>query len=98
VSSVAFPHKVLQYLASDLPVVSTRLDGLVSTLDGLVGLTWADSPEEVVDLALQLLTEDPIPLDKAKISSRLSALFSPPSALRSLEETLEYAISTSNRN
>ncbi len=98
VSSVAFPHKVLQYLASDLPVVSTRLDGLVSTLDGLVGLNWADSPEEVVDLALQLLTEDPIPLDKAKVSSRLSALFSPPSALRSLEETLEYAITTSNRN
>lgn len=98
VSSVAFPHKVLQYLASNLPVVSTRLDGLVSALDGLVGLTWADSPEEVVDLALGLLKMNPVPFEKEEIGSRLSTLFSPPSSLRSLENTLDLAIRTRIRN
>jgi len=54
VSHTAFPHKVIQYMASGLPVVSTKLDGLYKTFGDTSGLTWSTGPERLIDKALAL--------------------------------------------
>ena len=54
VSNAAFPNKVLQYMASGLPVVSTRLAGLESALGNSAGLFFAENPGEVLDIALSI--------------------------------------------
>ena len=55
VSDVALPHKVLQYLSSGRPVVSTRLDGLVSSLPKGKAIQFVESPEEVILSAVEML-------------------------------------------
>jgi glycosyltransferase involved in cell wall biosynthesis len=92
VASVAFPHKVLQYLATGLTVVSTRLDGLVSAIDGLEGLYWVDDSSACVAKAYELLSKVSTGKQPASVQERLSELFSPESALSSLTQTLELAI------
>ncbi len=92
VASVAFPHKVLQYLATGLTVVSTRLDGLVSAIDGLEGLYWVDDPSACVAKAYELLSKNSIAEQPASVQEGLSELFSPEAALTSLTQTLELAI------
>lgn len=54
VTNVAFPHKVLQYLASGIITVSTKLNGLYSSLGDESGIYWVDSTKEVLDKALSL--------------------------------------------
>jgi glycosyltransferase involved in cell wall biosynthesis len=54
VSHTAFPHKVIQYMASGLPVVTTKLDGLYKTFGDTSGLTWSTGPENLIDKALAL--------------------------------------------
>ena len=54
VSHTAFPHKVIQYMASGLPVVSTKLDGLYKTFGDTSGLTWSPGPEGLIEEALAL--------------------------------------------
>jgi glycosyltransferase involved in cell wall biosynthesis len=56
VSNYALPNKVLQYLASGVPVVSTRLAGLRS-LVGEPCVSFAESPANVADLALEVLEQ-----------------------------------------
>jgi glycosyltransferase involved in cell wall biosynthesis len=97
VASVAFPHKVLQYLATGLPVVSSRLDGLVAALDGIQGLSWVDSPEECMSTALEMIRNAKGPIDMNLTEDALDALFAPESALKSLTETLSLAISNQTR-
>lgn len=92
VSSIAFPHKVLQYLATDLTVVSTRLDGLVSAIDGMPGLHWVESPEACLDLATDLLGQPTLQTDRESVRRELDRLFEPKAALQSLSNTLELAI------
>jgi len=48
VSDCALPHKVLQYMASGTPVVSTRLEGLLTTLSEDSGVVFQESPEQVI--------------------------------------------------
>ena len=92
VASVAFPHKVLQYLASGLTVVSTRLDGLVSAIDGLEGLYWVDDSGACVARAYELLAGDTVSDQSASVRQRLTELFSPKAALASLTHTLQLAL------
>lgn len=54
VSNTAFPHKVIQYMASGLPVVSTKLTGLYKTFGNESGLTWSDATEGLLVKALEL--------------------------------------------
>ena len=49
VSDSALPNKVLQYMASSLPVVSTDLKGLSSLFPSAEGLSLVSSPEEVLE-------------------------------------------------
>jgi glycosyltransferase involved in cell wall biosynthesis len=58
VSNTAFPNKVIQYLASGVPVVSTRLKGLETTFEDSPALVFVDSPEEVMSAALRVLESD----------------------------------------
>jgi glycosyltransferase involved in cell wall biosynthesis len=93
VSSVAFPHKVLQYLASGLPVVSTRLDGLVSALEGIQNLDWVESPEDCLDRAIELIKNSDLTLGLDSNKKVLASLFAPAIALESLTNTLNLAVS-----
>ena len=54
VSNVAFPNKVLQYLAAGLPIVSTKLEGLLSVFQNQRGVTWAEDAQAVVREAIQI--------------------------------------------
>ncbi len=57
VSNCALPNKVLQYMACGVPVVSTSLEGLVSTFGYQSGITWGSSPREVMSIAINLTKE-----------------------------------------
>jgi glycosyltransferase involved in cell wall biosynthesis len=92
VASIAFPNKVLQYLATGVPVVSTRLEGLFSAIDGIEGLAWAETPNEVLESALEVAQAGGGVTKNSESLKALSALFSPESALASMEQTLKTAI------
>jgi glycosyltransferase involved in cell wall biosynthesis len=49
-TDIALPHKVIQYAAAELPIVSTPLDGLLGLFDTDQTIFWARTPEEMVDL------------------------------------------------
>jgi glycosyltransferase involved in cell wall biosynthesis len=54
VSHTAFPHKVIQYMASNLPVVTTKLDGLYKTFGDTSGITWSEGADGLIGKALAL--------------------------------------------
>ena len=54
VANVAFPNKVLQYMAAGLPVVSTKLDGLTSVFENHPRITWESDPAAVIAKACEL--------------------------------------------
>ncbi len=96
VASVAFPHKVLQYLATGLTVVSTRLEGLVGAIDGIGGLHWENSPEACLRKAYSLIEGQAHWGQPDSVQVRLRELFSPKSALASLTRTLELAMDSNS--
>jgi glycosyltransferase involved in cell wall biosynthesis len=98
VASIAFPNKVLQYLATGIPVVSTRLEGLFSAIDGIEGLTWAETPTEVLEIALKVTQAGSTRTNKSESLKTLASLFSPEAALASMEQTLNTAIEINKRN
>ena len=58
VSHSALPNKVLQYMASSLPVVSTDLKGLSSLFHSAEGLTLVSSPEEVLEKSIAVAADE----------------------------------------
>ena len=98
VASIAFPNKVLQYLATGIPVVSTRLEGLFSAIDGIEGLTWAETPTRVLEIALEVAQVGGTRANKSESLKALAALFSPEAALASMKQTLKTAIEINKRN
>jgi len=98
VASIAFPNKVLQYLATGIPVVSTRLEGLFSAIDGIEGLTWAENPTRVLEIALEVTQSGGGASNKSESLKALAALFSPEAALASMEQTLNRAIEINKQN
>jgi glycosyltransferase involved in cell wall biosynthesis len=96
VASVAFPHKVLQYLATGLTVVSTRLEGLVGAIDGIEGLHWENSPEACLRKAHSLIESQVVWKQPDSVQVRLRELFSPVSTLASLTRTLELAMNSTS--
>ena len=61
VSNSAIPNKIIQYLATGLQVVSTRLEGLVDTFGESSQLWLEATPERVVSKALEICrNSDPV--------------------------------------
>ena len=58
VTHIAIPHKVLQYMAAGLPVVSTDLEGLHGVLGDESGVTFVAGPDGVADAAFELARVD----------------------------------------
>ena len=58
VSHTALPNKVIQYLATGLPVVSTRLKGLLATFKDFKAITWTETPRETMEIALRACQAD----------------------------------------
>jgi glycosyltransferase involved in cell wall biosynthesis len=73
-SNLALPHKVFQYMACGLPVVSSKLSGLYAALGDSSGITWVDGPAKVLGAAINL-SEDKA-LMRQNISSARDALSS----------------------
>ena len=61
VAHAALPNKVLQYMASGLPVVSTYLNGLSSLFPDAEGLKMVKSPEEVLEESISLTGNSNLP-------------------------------------
>lgn len=55
VADTALPNKVLQYMASGLPVVSTDLKGLSSLFPSTEGLSLVSTPEEVLRRSISVV-------------------------------------------
>jgi glycosyltransferase involved in cell wall biosynthesis len=70
VSNTAFPHKVLQYMASGKPVVSTQLSGLFETFGNESGIVWVDQSEQVVSVAIELAQNPTAILESVATQSR----------------------------
>jgi glycosyltransferase involved in cell wall biosynthesis len=92
VSHMAFPHKVIQYMASGLPVVTTKLDGLYKTFGDTSGLTWSQGSEGLIGKALALAEDE----TKLKANARLqlqtvSTTFGIKTAVDAFEATIRSA-------
>ena len=90
VSNTALPNKVVQYMASGLPVVSTRLRGLELTFGSdLSGLVFVEDSSAVASRALRLANAK---LDLRQLGSsnavKVAELFAPGLALESFEAQL----------
>ena len=57
VTNLALPHKVLQYLATGIPTVSTKLSGLFHSLGNEAGIHWVNAPELVIEVCMKLKHE-----------------------------------------
>jgi glycosyltransferase involved in cell wall biosynthesis len=89
VSHSAFPNKVLQYLASNLPVVSTRLDGLVGVFGDHEGIEWASSPQDAMKLAVNRIEKLGRSNSKPNANSELlRKTFSPSDTVERFEASL----------
>jgi glycosyltransferase involved in cell wall biosynthesis len=90
VANVAFPNKVLQYMAAGLPVVSTKLDGLAQTFGERAGITWASDSRGVIRAASKLSqqTEAELRTISEQQLGAVSEIFSAKSAVDKFEETL----------
>lgn len=95
VTNIAFPHKVLQYMASGIPTVSTSLTGLRGVLGDDTGVTWADGPTAVARIAVELL--DTTADERARIAATqrafIDATFSHEQAASDFERTILAVVS-----
>lgn len=89
VSNTALPNKVLQYMASRLPVVSTRLKGLSSLLGDVAGLKLVDSPSEVLGVAISLANQSDLEQLGGQNQKTVAELFSTETSLAAFEQLLE---------
>jgi len=92
VSHTAFPHKVIQYMASGLPVVTTKLDGLYKTFGDTSGLTWSEGSEGLIIKALAFAEDE----SKLEANARLqlqtvSTKFGITTAVDAFEATIRSA-------
>lgn len=96
VSNLAFPNKVIQYMASGLPVVTTRLSGLIGTFGPNAPLSWSSTPEEALDMALELAKDcdrcDQMSHDSFAL---LASRFEPRIAVKEFERMLERVVDAS---
>jgi len=89
VSHTAFPHKVIQYMASGLPVVTTKLEGLYGTFGDSSGLTWSMGSEGLIVDAIALAENKTQRDEKARIQlETVSEMFGIEPAVSSFESAI----------
>jgi glycosyltransferase involved in cell wall biosynthesis len=97
VARVALPHKVFQYIAAEIPVVSTNLDGLKAVLGERSGVTWVKTPNDILGKAISITAKSSA--KRKAISNEqlenLKNIFSVDKSTKSLEDTLVAAIQKS---
>lgn len=93
ISNVAFPHKVLQYLAAGKLTVSTKLDGLFSSLGDNAGVKWVKKPEEILQAALSFrnLSNSEITEINKTGKNFISSHFAKEQTVTSFEQTIKRA-------
>ncbi|MDA8736831.1 glycosyltransferase [Aquiluna sp.] len=88
VSHKALPNKVLQYMASGLPVVTTKLEGLNSVFSNHDGIRQVFQPQHVLTAAMDLLN-NPRLKDMGESNRKLvEGKFGIGKAIRSFEQRL----------
>ncbi len=99
ISNVAFPHKVLQYLASGIPTISTKLDGLYSSLGDQAGVIWVDKPEDVLKAATELRNASINELNKMKNTGQnfITKNFDQNNSVTDFEKTITSVVEDSRR-
>ena len=95
VSNAAFPNKVIQYMAARLPVVSTRLEGLVQTFGESSSLVYVDSSEGVYQAAQKLYSSPDIAKIGESNLKRVEQKFSIDDAVKAMELRLKQLIGAS---
>lgn len=87
---VALPHKVLQYMAAGIPVVSTSLRGLRGILGDETGVSWVAGPERIAAAAIELAFRPESELKEISRSQRSFVVdtFSEQSSVTAFEESL----------
>jgi glycosyltransferase involved in cell wall biosynthesis len=94
VSNAAFPNKVIQYMAAGLPVVSTRLDGLVQTFGHDSQLRYVEKSSEVYPAVQALFTSKSLAVIGKANHAAVQEKFSSATAVRAMEARLELMIGT----
>lgn len=90
VSNAAFPNKVVQYMATGLPVVSTELEGLRLTFEDPKGLIFEGTPQRVADKALEISKNKQLLQKMGEGNSQIvSNVFSRSGAVSAFEEAIE---------
>jgi glycosyltransferase involved in cell wall biosynthesis len=92
VSSAAFPNKVIQYMAAGLPVVSTRLDGLIQTFGQDTQLRYVDKSSDVYKAVQELFGSKSLESVGKANHAAVRAKFSSEGAVRAMESRLELVI------
>jgi glycosyltransferase involved in cell wall biosynthesis len=95
VSNAAFPNKVIQYMAAKLPVVSTRLDGLVLTFGEDSSLVYVDSSEGIYHAAQKLYASPGLGKIGESNLKIVNEKFSIDNAVKAMELRLEQLIGAS---
>jgi glycosyltransferase involved in cell wall biosynthesis len=93
VTNLALPHKVLQYLATGIPTVSTKLSGLFESLGDSAGIYWVDSPNKIAAAFLQIKQQDATESFTASELGKkfVNEFFNPKKTLNEIVSTLETA-------
>jgi glycosyltransferase involved in cell wall biosynthesis len=91
VANVAFPNKVLQYMAAGLPVVSTKLDGLYAVFENQTVIVWAEDARAVIREVTKLVEQKGDEPGSSKAALDLDALseFDPVIAVDEFEASLK---------
>ena len=89
VANVAFPNKVLQYMAAGLPVVSTKLDGLFSVFESESSIIWESDPSSVVRTAAQFTSYELSELSPRESTQLALAKLSPEQAVAQFEADIQ---------
>ena len=95
VSSKALPNKVLQYMASGLPVVTTKLDGLSSIFDDQVGVHSVSHSSDVLAAAVAMLDNPEIDMLGKANKAAVARKFDVDNAVRNFEQRLLTLVSES---
>lgn len=90
VTNVALPHKILQYMATGVPVVSTSLEGIRGVLGENSGVTWVPSPGDVGAAAIALAYSDAAQRTQIAVRQRATVLsrFSQDTSVDAFEEAI----------